>query len=87
VDYELDSEDEDWLDNYNSNLDEEQKVREITLEGMIDFLEKEAFSKSRISPPNTETSVMIETLEYLQDSDCCVCLDGLCEDVNQIVFL
>eukprot|EP01129_Flabellula_baltica_P006841 TRINITY_DN2611_c0_g1_i1.p1 TRINITY_DN2611_c0_g1~~TRINITY_DN2611_c0_g1_i1.p1 ORF type:complete len:683 (+),score=130.99 TRINITY_DN2611_c0_g1_i1:37-2085(+) len=83
VDYELDSDDEEWLSDYN---EDKCILKENVMEEVLDILEKKAFSNSQDSLTSSVSESILETLESLQDSDCCVCLDGYSEDVNRIVF-
>uniref|UniRef100_A0A6B2LGM4 PHD-type domain-containing protein n=1 Tax=Arcella intermedia TaxID=1963864 RepID=A0A6B2LGM4_9EUKA len=79
VEYELDSEDERWLESYNKG--KAVPLQEDDFEFVIDKLEKEAFLKGdQLTLLNTNPD------NILEESDCVVCLEGLSEDSNQIVF-
>jgi len=84
VDYELDNEDEKWMCKYNNKVDEKERFTEDILSMALDILEKYSFYKSLRS--TTDSCFMFENLEILQNNDCCVCLDGFCENVNRIVY-
>jgi len=56
------------------------------LETIMDRLEKEAFMHSERNQPMVADDNEIDDHEMADASDCCVCLEGLSEDTNQIIF-
>lgn len=82
VEYDLDSEDEKWISDYNGKRCEQALpiITEDEFEKLIDRLEKESFkheSKDALPPP--------EDID-VENTNCCICDDGTSDDTNQIVF-
>jgi len=83
VEYDMDSEDDIWLTQYNktrphkSSDTHQHYIDEDAFEMIIDRLEKEAFKLLN----NDEDDDDLDA-----DVVCSICEDGYCEDTNQIVF-
>jgi hypothetical protein len=81
VDYDMDSDDEQWLVSYNRAHREDTPLREYEFETIVDRFEKAAFRIDRNSHSTLRQLAIDES-----DDVCVVCLDGVSEDANQIVY-
>lgn len=102
VEYDMDSEDEAWLDEFNTGRKREglAPVDEDEFENVIDKLEKETFKwvcqpvqvqvlHSNISiVQQNNTGEVNAALPVAENPDdvCSVCLDGTSDDTNQILY-
>eukprot|EP01105_Mastigella_eilhardi_P009346 TRINITY_DN2211_c1_g1_i3.p1 TRINITY_DN2211_c1_g1~~TRINITY_DN2211_c1_g1_i3.p1 ORF type:complete len:1407 (-),score=455.89 TRINITY_DN2211_c1_g1_i3:68-3724(-) len=78
VDYDMDTEDEEWIAQYNKDREKGTlPMSDENLEFVVDRLEKFAFLKGGVEA----TEVPDE-----EDVVCSVCFDGVSDDTNQIVF-
>lgn len=81
VEYEMDSEDEVWLHEYNESHHSTSGIVKLTeeeFEYIIDRLEKQAFLHSR--------EMLLRAEEMVASACCAVCGDGTSDDTNQIVL-
>eukprot|EP01128_Nolandella_sp_AFSM9_P004415 TRINITY_DN1978_c0_g1_i2.p1 TRINITY_DN1978_c0_g1~~TRINITY_DN1978_c0_g1_i2.p1 ORF type:complete len:858 (+),score=164.17 TRINITY_DN1978_c0_g1_i2:68-2575(+) len=87
VEYEADALDEAWLRKHNSLQDNTRHQLNLTyFERVMDRLEKEAFLHAERTSQMIALEGDIDDHEFIEESDCCVCQEGLSEDTNQIIF-
>jgi len=86
VEYELDSDDERFLAEQNAFCDDSEVLTEDAFELLMDRLEKEVFLHSEQNGGVIADANEAELQEAADASDCVVCLEGLSEDTNQIIF-
>eukprot|EP01102_Stenamoeba_stenopodia_P006550 TRINITY_DN1805_c0_g1_i4.p1 TRINITY_DN1805_c0_g1~~TRINITY_DN1805_c0_g1_i4.p1 ORF type:complete len:1156 (-),score=329.34 TRINITY_DN1805_c0_g1_i4:124-3591(-) len=85
VEYDMDSEDEAWLANFNKGRRNAGlfTASEDDFEKIIDRLEKETFNQQRMK---LQSGIPIDDEEEVTDVVCCVCNDDYSDDTNLIVF-
>ncbi|KAL5015436.1 hypothetical protein ScPMuIL_009706 [Solemya velum] len=81
VEYDMDEEDHAWLEIINEKRREETlpEVSQEDFELLMDRFEKEAFFQSQTSGKDPTPSIDEEAV-------CTICLDGECQNSNQILF-
>ncbi|GMT23381.1 hypothetical protein PFISCL1PPCAC_14678 [Pristionchus fissidentatus] len=84
LEYDLDEEDQVWLDEENKKRDERRrkKIQPGVFEAAMDRLEKETYFKT------TSTAHDITSMDGSEglDDDCCICGSGEVENLNQIIY-
>ncbi|GAA5811396.1 hypothetical protein MFLAVUS_004831 [Mucor flavus] len=83
VEYDMDEQDEAWLQIYNSERQKENlgQISCDLFENVIDQLEKEWFDLTKGLPKKTNDEPALP-----EDSTCAICDDSECENSNAIVF-
>ena len=81
VEYDMDEEDDIWLDMMNKKRKSERllEVDADTFELMMDRLEKESFFQSQYNGNDVGPAID-------EDAVCCICNDGECHNSNAILF-
>jgi len=88
VEYDMDEQDKYWLDELNAERKRDQLdvISYETFEIIFDRLEKEWFSLVKRIPSRFSFGEAMDEEEFPEESQCAICDDNECENLNAIVF-